>query len=53
VVIDLCTRKVIGWARSQRIDAQLACDALKAAIARRSSPRGVAMHTDCSSIYRG
>jgi transposase InsO family protein len=53
VVIDLCTRKVIGWASSQRIDAKLACDALKAAIARRSPPHGVIMHTDRGSVYCG
>ena len=53
VVIDLCTRKVIGWASGQRIDAQLACDALRAAIARRSPPHGVIMHTDRGSVYCG
>ena len=53
VVIDLCTRKVIGWASSQRIDGQLACGALKAAIARRSPPHGVIMHTDRGSVYCG
>jgi len=34
---------VIGWSSSQRIDAQLACGALKAAIARRSPPHGIIM----------
>ena len=40
VVIDLCTGKVICWASSQGIDAQLACVALKAGIPRRSLPCG-------------
>jgi len=53
VILDLCTRKVIGWATSTRIDAALACTALKAALARRGEPRGVIMHTDRGSVYCG
>ena len=53
VVIDLCTCKVTGWANSQRFDGQLACGALRAAIARRSPPHGVIMHTDRGSVYCG
>ena len=45
VVLDLYTRKVIGWATSTRIDAELACTALRGALARRGEPRGVVMHT--------
>ena len=53
VVLDLCTRKVIGWATSTRIDAELACAALRAALARRGEPSGVIMHTDRGSVYCG
>ena len=28
VLIDLCTRKVVGWSMSLRMKAQLVCDAL-------------------------
>lgn len=52
-MLDLCTRKVIGWSTSTRIDADLACTALQAAIARRGEPRGVIMHTDRGSVYCG
>ncbi|MEX0452010.1 IS3 family transposase, partial [Spiribacter sp. 218] len=53
VILDLCTRKVIGWATSARIDAGLACTALRAALARRGEPSGVIMHTDRGSVYCG
>jgi putative transposase len=32
VVIDLCSRKVVGWSMSSRMKAQLVCDALRMAI---------------------
>ncbi|EAR0097063.1 IS3 family transposase, partial [Salmonella enterica] len=35
VVIDLWSRSVIGWSRSSRMTAQLACDALQMALWRR------------------
>ncbi|MEX0449766.1 IS3 family transposase [Spiribacter sp. 221] len=53
VILDLCTRKVIGWATSTRIDAELACTALRAALARRGEPSDVIMHTDRGSVYCG
>ncbi len=53
VVLDLCTRKAIGWATSTRIDPELACTALRAAIARCGEPRGFVMHTDRGSVYGG
>ena len=49
----LCTRKAISWATSTRIDADLACTARRAALARRGEPRGVVMHTDRGSVYCG
>ena len=51
VVLDLYTRKIIGWSTSTRINARLPCAALKAALARRGEPRGVIMHTDRGSVY--
>lgn len=51
VVMDLYSRKVIGWAFSQRIDAILVCEALKMALKQRHYPKGVIVHTDRGSQY--
>lgn len=50
-VIDLYSRKVIGWAMSDRMKAELACDALTMALWRRGFPQGVLVHTDRGSQY--
>jgi transposase InsO family protein len=57
VLIDLYSRKVIGWAMSERMTADLAGDALKMALSRRKSPQGVITHFDrgsqyCSTLYQ-
>jgi transposase InsO family protein len=49
VVIDLYSRKVVGWSMSSRMKAQLVCDALKMAIWQRRPARGLIMHTDRGS----
>ena len=41
VVLDLYSRKVIGWAMSERMTARLVCDALTMALFRRKHPKGV------------
>jgi putative transposase len=51
VIIDLFSRKVIGWQISKRIDRHLVLDALKMAIARRKPPRGVIHHSDRGVQY--
>jgi len=51
VVMDLFSRKVIGWALSERMTATLVCDALRMALLRRKHPRGVIMHTDRGAQY--
>ena len=51
MVLDLCTRKVIGWAMDKRMKAGLVCDALKMALYRQDNPEGVVMHTDRGSQY--
>jgi len=51
VVLDLFSRKVVGWSMSDRMTATLVCDALKVALFRRKRPRGVIMHTDRGSQY--
>jgi putative transposase len=51
VVIDLYSRLVVGWAMSERMKADLVCDALKVALWRRHMPRNVIVHTDRGSQY--
>jgi putative transposase len=56
-VIDLYSRRVVGWAMSERMTAELACDALTMALWRRGMPTGVTTHTDrgsqyCSALYQ-
>ena len=48
---DLCSRKIVGWAMSRKIDAPLALSALNQAIALRSPARGLIVHSDRGSQY--
>lgn len=50
-VVDLYSRKVVGWSMSQRMTATLVCDALRMALFNRQMPRNVIMHTDRGSQY--
>ncbi|WP_417790692.1 IS3 family transposase, partial [Terasakiella pusilla] len=57
VVIDLYSRRVIGWATSKRLKRKLVIDALQRAIALRQPPEGVIFHSDrgrqyCSHDYQ-
>ena len=49
VVIDLCSRRVVGWSMSSRMKAQLVCDALRMAIWRRQPKAGLIHHSDRGS----
>lgn len=51
VILDLYSRKIIGWAISKKIDGQLTLDALDMAIARRNPPKGVIHHSDRGVQY--
>jgi len=51
VVIDLCSRKIVGWSMSSRMKAQLVCDALQMAIWRRRPAAGLIHHSDRGSQY--
>jgi putative transposase len=51
VVLDAWSRRVVGWAISRRIDADLALAALEAAIASREPPPGCVHHSDRGSQY--
>ncbi len=49
-VIDLFSRRVVGWAMSERMTATLVCDALMMALWRRGMPEGVIFHSDRGSM---
>lgn len=50
-VMDLFSRKIVGWAMSKNIDAELAITALKMAIKRRRPPKGLMHHSDRGVQY--
>ena len=51
IVKDLCTKKVVGYAFSKRIDSNLVCEALKMAINRQNPPHNLIFHSDRGSQY--
>jgi len=53
VVMDLFSRKVIGWALDNHMREELIIDALNMAIDCRSSARDVLLHSDRGVQYRG
>ena len=50
-VVDLYSRKVVGWSMGERMTAALVCDGLRMALFQRKRPRGVIVHTDRGSQY--
>ncbi|MEE3130858.1 MAG: IS3 family transposase [Pseudomonadota bacterium] len=51
VVIDLFSRKVVGWSMASRMNAQLVCDALTMALWQRKPKAGLIHHSDRGSQY--
>ena len=51
VVLELYSRRVIGWAISERMTATLVCEALIMALWRCHMPKGVIVHSDRGSQY--
>ena len=56
-ILDLFSRKIVGWKISDRIDAKLAAEALQMAIALRQPKPGLIIHTDrgsqvCSETFQ-
>jgi putative transposase len=51
VLLDLYSRKIIGWAMSEQINKQLVVNALDMALERRQPQAEVIHHTDRGSIY--
>jgi putative transposase len=50
-VIDLCSRKVVGWSMAGHMRTDLVADALRMAIARRSPGAGLLHHSDRGAQY--
>ncbi len=50
-VLDLFNRKVVGWSTARRIDAELACSALRMALQSRQPAPGLLVHSDQGCQY--
>lgn len=51
VLIDLYSRMVVGWSMSNRMKADLVCDAMMMAIWKRRPSKGMMIHSDRGSQY--
>jgi putative transposase len=51
VVLDLASRRIVGWSMNDRMPARLVCDALSMAFWHRKPEAGLIMHTDRGSQY--
>jgi transposase InsO family protein len=51
VILDLCSRAVVGWAMANHMRAELVTQALSMAIRQRQPAAGLLMHTDRGSQY--
>ena len=49
VVLDLCTRRIVGWALSEKPDAELVIKALDMTYEQRGRPSGLLFHSDQGS----
>ncbi len=50
-ILDLASRRIVGWSMSHRMGADLVCQALKSAYWQRKPQPGLIMHTDRGSQY--
>ena len=51
IIMDLASRKVVGWSLGHRMKASLVMDALMMAITHRRPPGGILFHSDRGSQY--
>jgi transposase InsO family protein len=51
IILDLFSRRVVGWALSQRLERGVALDALQMALTDRQPPQGLLHHSDRGSQY--
>jgi transposase InsO family protein len=50
-IVDLYSRKIVGWSLAERMTASLVCDALDAAVMLRRPAPGLLFHSDRGSQY--
>jgi transposase InsO family protein len=51
VVMDACSRRIVGWSMADHMEASLAIDALEMALHRRHPPAGLMLHSDRGVQY--
>jgi transposase InsO family protein len=51
VIMDLASRRIVGWSMSSRMKADLVCQALRSAYGRLRPPVGLILHSDRGSQY--
>ncbi len=51
IVMDMFSRKIVGWAMRDNLEADLVVDALAMAVTRRRPPAGLVHHSDRGSQY--
>jgi len=51
VVMDVCSRKIVGWAMREDLKSELVVDALGIAVARRQPKAGLVHHSDRGAQY--
>lgn len=51
VILDLYSRKVVGWALDRQMPASLVCEALRMALAQRQPAPGLLLHSDQGCQY--
>jgi putative transposase len=49
VIMDLASRRIVGWSMSERMKAGLVCEALRLAYGSRRPPDGLLLHSDRGS----
>ena len=52
LVIDLYSRKVVGWSMSKRLTSTLVCDTLLMALWHRRPPKGQVIHCADRGVHR-
>lgn len=50
-ILDLSSRRIVGWSMSERMQADLVCQALRSAYWQRKPPPGLILHSDRGSQY--
>jgi putative transposase len=50
-ILDLGSRRIVGWSMSDRMQADLVCQALRSAYWQRKPPPGLLLHSDRGSQY--